>query len=74
MQFEKFHYDSLKSIQDKAAELGVTIPLSEDMKILAEPMTFGLSLIHISVILYGIFTSWLLGLIYFILQQCGVLA
>lgn len=26
------------------------------------------------VILYGIFTSWLLGLIYFILQQCGVLA
>ncbi|RZT02497.1 oxidoreductase [Cuneatibacter caecimuris] len=41
MQFEKFHYDSLKSIQDKAAELGVTIPLSEDMKILAEPMTFG---------------------------------
>lgn len=26
------------------------------------------------VILYGIFTSWLLGLIYYILQQLGIAA
>ena len=41
MKFEKFHYKSLEEIRSRAEELGVAIPLSENLQALAQPMEFG---------------------------------
>lgn len=41
MLHETYHYASLRDIQDKADELGVTLPLSEDTKPLFAPLSLG---------------------------------
>ena len=38
MAHEKFHYKSLEEVQQKASELGITLPFAADTKILAEPL------------------------------------
>lgn len=38
MVHEKFHYKSLEEVQQKASELGITLPFAADTKILAEPL------------------------------------
>ena len=39
MAHEKFHYKSLDEVQQKAAELGVSLPFANDTKVLAQPLT-----------------------------------
>lgn len=39
MKHEKFHYASLDEVKQKAAELGVSIPFSDNLKLLGEPLT-----------------------------------
>ena len=39
MDFEKFNYKSLDDIKDKLKELGVTLPLSENIGVLFNPIT-----------------------------------
>lgn len=41
MLHETYHYASLRDIQDKADELGVTLPLSENMQPLFSPLQLG---------------------------------
>lgn len=41
MAHEKFHYKSLNEVQQKANELGITLPFAEDTRILAEPLKVG---------------------------------
>jgi 2,4-dienoyl-CoA reductase-like NADH-dependent reductase (Old Yellow Enzyme family) len=39
MQHEKFNYKSLKAVSEKTTELGVTLPLSENLAALRQPLT-----------------------------------
>lgn len=38
MAHERFHYKSLEEVEQKASELGLTLPFAENTKILAEPL------------------------------------
>ena len=46
MSFERFHYHTPEEVQAKAAELGVTIPFSQDFSVLNTPLTFGSHTLH----------------------------
>lgn len=39
MQHEKFHYQSLQDVKETMGRLGVSFPLSENIKVLGEPFT-----------------------------------
>ena len=39
MHHEKFNYTSLESVREKAEEIGVKLPFSENISVLAEPIT-----------------------------------
>ena len=41
MPHEKFHYKSLAEVQQKAAELGLSLPFANDTRVLAQPLTVG---------------------------------
>lgn len=41
MAHEKFHYHSVKEIQDTAGSLGIRLPFAENTKALAQPLTAG---------------------------------
>lgn len=41
MAFERFHYKSLDEVKSTAAQLGVTLPLSDDFTLLNRPVTIG---------------------------------
>lgn len=40
-EFEKFHFSSLNELKDKMKELGISIPVSEDLSPLAEHVKIG---------------------------------